>query len=148
MELDFIWFNAHPQKWTTKWGLKPVFLIFAQCAHALREIADYKCTHSKLDHREVQNKGRCSLSKDVFDNVIKSTLERVNVPGKSNLAQHQSKHLDVLYFLCSKGPSVWSPTGHDKSLNHQLCAAIVKELSSTGLKSVPRRLVCCNCLSA
>lgn len=54
----------------------------------------------------LRTKEDVSLSKDVFDNVIKSTLERVNVPGKSNLAQHQSKDLDLLYFLCSKGPSV------------------------------------------
>ena len=147
-ELDFLWFNAHPQKRTTKWGLKPVFLVFAPCAHALQEIADYKCTHSKLDPPEFKNKGRCfSFERCLWQRHL-STLERVNVPGKSNLAQHQSKDLDLLYFLCSKGPSVWLPTGNGKSRNHQLCAAFVKELSSTGLKSVPRRLVCCNCLSA
>lgn len=82
-----------------------MFLVFAPCAHALQEIADYKCTHN-LILLNLRTKADVSLSKDVFDNVIKSTLERVNVPGKSNLAQHQSKDLDLLYFLCSKGPSV------------------------------------------
>lgn len=83
-----------------------MFLVFAPCAHALQEIADYKCTHSKLILLNLRTKADVSLSKDVFDIAIKSTLERVNIPGKSNLAQHQSKDLDLLYFLCSKGPSV------------------------------------------
>lgn len=121
--------------------------LFLPSAHMLCEkLLTTNALSVNLILVKFRTKADVSLSKDVFDNAIKRTLKRVNVPGKSNLAQHQSK--DLLYFLRSKGPSLWLLTSNGKSLVHQLCAAIVKEPSSTGLKSVPRRLVCSNCLSA
>ena len=148
MELDFLWFNAHPQNGRQSEVWNQCFLFLLRAHMLCKKLLTTNALTVNLILLNLRTKADVSLSKDVFDIAIKSTLERVNVPGKSNLAQHQSKDLDLLYFLCSKGPSVWLPTGNGKSLNHQLCAAFVKELSSTGLKSVPRRLVCCNGLSA
>ena len=59
-----------------------------------------------------------SLSKDVFDKAVKSTLGRVNTHGISNNPQHQSKVL--LNFLCGKDSFVCLPTGSGKSLIYQL----------------------------
>jgi len=59
-----------------------------------------------------------SLSKEVFDKAVKSTLGRVNTHGISNLTQHQSKAL--LNFLCGKDSFACLPTGHGNSLIYQL----------------------------
>jgi len=63
-----------------------------------------------------------SLSKDVFDEAMKSAQGRVNTHGISNLTQHQSKGL--LHFLCGQDSFVCLPTGHGKSLIKRIGVAV------------------------
>ena len=92
-------------------GLKPVFPVFAQCACALLEIADYIRAHGTFGALVKFTAADVSLSKEA----VKSARGRVNnTHGISNLTQHQSKAL--LCFLCGKDSFVCLPTGPGKSL--------------------------------
>ena len=59
-------------------GVKPVFPVFAQCACAVLEIADYIRAHGTFATLVKFTTAGVSLSKDVFDKAVKSALGRVN----------------------------------------------------------------------
>jgi len=71
-------------------SLKPVFPVFAQCACAVLEIADYIRAHGTFGTLVKFTITDVSLSKDVFDKAVKSALGRVNWTKQSHTTPVES----------------------------------------------------------
>ena len=68
-----------------------------------------------------------SLSYNVCEKAVKSTIQKVNIGNISSLTQPQTRSLFT--FLCGNDTFVSLPTGHGKSLIYQICPVVAKELS-------------------